>query len=344
MISPYPTQESMAPLLWQKNPKTALSRNTPTSNVIMPPELFDLVVLSGSLQNTSLNVEQKARAAVALAFIHSPREFTSRYRVLGIIGYGTNGVVLSALDQNGAFLAVKIIYKAKPAVDVTLRAPSEIRYLKQLTADASQTKLLKYIHDWQDSHHFYLVTERFGSDWLAALRTKHKPLVFQTVSELHIEPNFQTYSFPVYPGGCDAWAWSTVMKKYLSRTQGHEILPLEYIKQIIFQTAQGLEVMHSAGFYHGDIKLENILLQSALVNGVERLWVKLADFGATKRIRIGYEGRDSWDDVRALGCVFRFLMSTDRQMDHSNREAFDLMLKMGDLDIYQILDHSWFAR
>ena len=54
-------------------------------------------------------------------------------------------------------------------------------------------------------------------------------------------------------------------------------LPEERIKDIVYQTLQGLAFMHKYGFFHRDIKPENILLLEDKV--------KIADFGLAREIR-----------------------------------------------------------
>ena len=54
-------------------------------------------------------------------------------------------------------------------------------------------------------------------------------------------------------------------------------LPEEKIKDIVYQTLQGLAFMHKYGFFHRDIKPENILLLNDKV--------KIADFGLAREIR-----------------------------------------------------------
>lgn len=54
-------------------------------------------------------------------------------------------------------------------------------------------------------------------------------------------------------------------------------LPDEQVKSVIYQTLKGLEYMHKHGFFHRDMKPENLL-----VNGDD---VKIADFGLAREIR-----------------------------------------------------------
>lgn len=51
-------------------------------------------------------------------------------------------------------------------------------------------------------------------------------------------------------------------------------LSIEQIKNVLFQTLQGLENMHKNGVFHRDLKPENLLFY----NGI----VKVADFGLSK--------------------------------------------------------------
>lgn len=54
-------------------------------------------------------------------------------------------------------------------------------------------------------------------------------------------------------------------------------LPDDQVKSVIYQSLKGLEYMHKHGFFHRDMKPENLL-----VNGDD---VKIADFGLAREIR-----------------------------------------------------------
>ncbi|CUS11456.1 unnamed protein product, partial [Tuber aestivum] len=56
-------------------------------------------------------------------------------------------------------------------------------------------------------------------------------------------------------------------------------LPEETVRTISKQILEGLEVMHQQGMAHRDIKPENIFVVS-----MSPVWVKLGDFGISKRI------------------------------------------------------------
>ncbi|CEO60026.1 hypothetical protein PMG11_04669 [Penicillium brasilianum] len=52
-------------------------------------------------------------------------------------------------------------------------------------------------------------------------------------------------------------------------------------KEITFQILEGLDMMHQNKFAHRDLEPQNILIQS---HPPSQWWVKLADFGISKRI------------------------------------------------------------
>ncbi|KAL0634820.1 hypothetical protein Q9L58_006253 [Maublancomyces gigas] len=56
-------------------------------------------------------------------------------------------------------------------------------------------------------------------------------------------------------------------------------IPTAHVKEITTQVLEGLVVLHAEGICHRDLKPQNILLVSR-----DPLWVKIADFGASKRL------------------------------------------------------------
>ncbi|KAJ5186047.1 Tetratricopeptide-like helical [Penicillium cf. griseofulvum] len=58
-------------------------------------------------------------------------------------------------------------------------------------------------------------------------------------------------------------------------------LPEPEVKEIAYQILDGLSMMHENGFAHRDLKPNNILIKS---HPPDKWWIKLADFGITKRI------------------------------------------------------------
>ncbi|KAJ3283073.1 hypothetical protein HDU79_009435 [Rhizoclosmatium sp. JEL0117] len=272
----------------------------------------------------SLSAEHKAKIAVINAVVNCPREFHGRYRINGIIGYGGNGVVLSATQvTNNITVAVKAIYKSVPGTDQPY--PSEIAVLQELNNLSTSNTFLKFITCWQDAHHFYLVTNLCGNNWLASFRSRiHNPLIFQT----KLDGEEISHSISVSPGSCDAWAWATMHRKYSAKLEGHKRLPVEAVKCIVLQAAKALRELHSHGYYHGDVKLENLIIGMEDTRG---LYVVLADFGHAKKVSSGIckygtenavppeflvgsphlgnalDGREA--DVFALGMVLYILLS-----------------------------------
>lgn len=57
-------------------------------------------------------------------------------------------------------------------------------------------------------------------------------------------------------------------------------------RHITRQVLQGLSVMHDEGFTHGDVKPRNVLIKQRAAEGQPQTWwVKLADFGISKRAK-----------------------------------------------------------
>ncbi|KAI9334941.1 kinase-like domain-containing protein [Obelidium mucronatum] len=231
-----------------------------------------------------LGSEAKARAAVAAAFAQplSAPKLLALYAAKRIIGFGSNGVVVAALCvATGRPVAVKVIYKNKPSLNTP--PPAEVEVLKHLSAT---NYLLSYVEDWQDAIHFYVVTELFGSDWMAAMNSADssdqlRPLNFRVAHNNTIV----NISLPFSAGSSDLWAWSYAHRAHVFNTEGHSMLPLQPVKQIVKQVALGLAEMHRKGFYHGDIKIENVLVQSGgKVMGPQ---IRLADFGHSKHTSFG---------------------------------------------------------
>lgn len=74
------------------------------------------------------------------------------------------------------------------------------------------------------------------------------------------------------------FAQQTIYSLYLSYKEKGQPVPEPLIKSFIFQTVQGLAFMHKNGFFHRDMKPENLLLCDGNI-------VKIADFGLAREIR-----------------------------------------------------------
>ncbi|KAJ3016902.1 UNVERIFIED_CONTAM: hypothetical protein HDU68_011956 [Siphonaria sp. JEL0065] len=273
--------------------------NTPPTT----PELRGYSSLLDSLDFCNLNPEEKARIAVAEAYQSSPAEFSGRYSIRGVIGFGSNGVVLSAQDllaKIPATVAIKIIYKRNPGAKLENKSkPAEIEALRTLTENKEGKTfspfVLKYFDDWEDEHHYYLVTNVHGSNWLQSLGKSSQflaPLAPLTFPITGSNGGTVIQSLPISSGSADLWSWSCVHRIHIFQAEGHKLIPIDPIKRFIKQTALALSFVHAQGYYHGDVKLENILIQYPSCpkgQGVtfEGSTVCLADFGHARPV---YEG------------------------------------------------------
>ncbi|KAJ3243446.1 hypothetical protein HDU78_000479 [Chytriomyces hyalinus] len=302
---------------------------TQTLRVSVPPALAAMVAQSafaGKYLYDGLSGEDKARVAIINAFTNSTAKFLDEYQIIRIVGFGSNGVVLAARNSRGDGVAVKIVYKEKVSTKVA-RSPSEIEVLQHLSEEPSEY-LLNMAEHWEDAYHHYLVTDLFGSDWFQstdAVSESMKPLVFKTRDSTRT----QVHEYLFSAGSSDLWSWQHAHRSFMVASEGHGLLPLEPVRQLVKQAGLGLQSMHSRGFYHGDVKVENILVQSGLR-------VKMADFGHSKHASLGIahygtaelqgpefmadtpfaqghvDGRAS--DVFALGMVLYMLLSEDGRL------------------------------
>ncbi|KAI8616690.1 kinase-like domain-containing protein [Chytriomyces sp. MP71] len=225
--------------------------------------------------------EEKAKSAI-LHFVRSCPN-ASKFKPLSVLGFGSNGVVLSVLDQSSQELALKIIYKAREGHD-SEPTLAEVENLKQISSQDSSNIILKHVLDFQDSCHWYLVTEKFGYNWLGL----EPSLVLEPLRFSNSQG--KEFELPFSAGCCDLWGWSYIHRSHSYRTNGTTILPLEPIKAIIRQAAKSLMILHRHGFYHGDIKLENILVESTREGGI-----KLADYGRSKHASFGIRSYGTLD-------------------------------------------------
>ncbi|KAJ3391705.1 hypothetical protein HDU84_005467 [Entophlyctis sp. JEL0112] len=269
--------------------------STKPATIILPPELSKLNVAHGKGLYAGLDSEHKARLAVVNAFARSTSKLLNTYRVIRIVGFGSNGAVLAATTADCGPVAIKIIYKARASAisasyskpqSLHQRVPSEIEVIKEFGAPeySEESNLLRYVDDWQDENHFYLVTELFGSDWLAAVADsagsseKLAALKFEVVrngSSTEVSLGFSA-------GSSDLWAWAYAHRAHVWEVthHGHAFLPSVPVKRVVRGVAVALSALHKEGFYHGDVKAENILVQTDSA-------VRLADFGHAHHVSFG---------------------------------------------------------
>ncbi|KAJ3206575.1 hypothetical protein HDU67_008089 [Dinochytrium kinnereticum] len=112
--------------------------------------------------------ERRARVAVRHALRNS--RFLDRFRIDAIVGFGSNGVVLRATPINQPLappnsnnkhqqMAVKIIYRS---TNPHATKPNEIVLLDLITRTLPHPNVLSHVADWEDSKHYYLITELHG--------------------------------------------------------------------------------------------------------------------------------------------------------------------------------------
>lgn len=93
-------------------------------------------------------------------------------------------------------------------------------------------------------------------------------------------------------GSFDAVCWPALVLEFCQFTlsdyqrQASGCLPSEAKKQLISGIGQGLTALHFAGFIHGDIKSENILIR---ITDTGRAIPKLGDFGSSVYVSDNHE-------------------------------------------------------
>ncbi|KAJ3074280.1 hypothetical protein HDU98_011635 [Podochytrium sp. JEL0797] len=297
--------------------------------IVAPPTL--LPHLKSKATSQGIDSELMARVAILKAFGNSPRHFLHKFLVCEVIGFGSNGVVLRAQHvETDKTVAIKIIYKPTHSTNKD-PYPSEICVLKQLSATSSSRFAINHLSSWQDAHHFYLVTELFGTPWLTTVpESTLPPLAFDSIQNGLTE----SHTFPFSNGSCDLWAWQNSMRRHQLHLDGHTFIPSDPIKRVFRECVKAVQSIHNAGFFHGDVKVENLLAAlDPTVQGADGAYpnVKLADFGHCQRVECGIQRYGTQEmsppeflpdspflssfidgqkaDVFALGMVLHLLMS-----------------------------------
>ncbi|KAI8614362.1 kinase-like domain-containing protein [Chytriomyces sp. MP71] len=271
-----------------------------SAQLVVPPALAALATSSRNQSQLydGLSSEQKARVAIVKAVSSNPELFLNTFSIRKVVGFGSNGVCVAGYDnRTNSPVCVKIIYKSREG-PVNDALPSEVETLKHLSKVSTSRHLLKYIADFQDASHFILVTELFGSDWLATpavaesgtIEGHLEPLVFQST----YNTNTTVHQLEFSAGSSDLWAWAYACRAHLFKTEGHSFLHFNPVKSIFKQIAVALFDLHNAGFYHGDVKIENILVQSGSETS-DRPHIRLADFGHAKHASMGISSYGTQD-------------------------------------------------
>ncbi|KAJ3231493.1 hypothetical protein HDU81_003719 [Chytriomyces hyalinus] len=224
-----------------------------------------------------LSCEDKAKVAVIYFSQNNPH--ARMYELQSILGYGSNGVVIGAVDEYGFDVAVKIIYKTYAGVSLTnAREIEALKYLAGQMDGGGDEVLLKVVADFQDELHYYLVTEKFGFAWMDAGSSPN--LSF-------LDARGKKCSIPFSSGCSDLWGWAYFHRLHMHRTSGSTLLPLNPVKRIMRHVAVGLRFIHKRAFYHGDLKLENILVAESTAAATQ--FIKIADYGRCRPVHHGIQ-------------------------------------------------------
>ncbi|KAJ3027689.1 UNVERIFIED_CONTAM: hypothetical protein HDU68_003330 [Siphonaria sp. JEL0065] len=253
--------------------------------------------------------EEKARRALSHAIQHTGA--LDQYVLHRVIGFGANGVVIGAeqLTNEGFFepVAIKIIYKPsvfRNSIAPTNKdpVPNEIKILRNMTLDP-HAGLLRYITDYQDRRNYYLVTELFGTDWIALTKSIRNSSGVKANSDTDAIPPLHAINprsgleivVPFSSGSADLWAWC-YFERCVAWSHGSAAttkLPVPVIKQIAFQSLCALTHLHERlGIFHADIKVENLLLaitdnQDGKGEDNYNVAVRVCDFGHSDRLSVG---------------------------------------------------------
>ncbi|KAI8077679.1 kinase-like domain-containing protein [Halteromyces radiatus] len=191
-----------------------------------------------------------------------------RYQLGKVLGNGGYGFVLSAVDRlTRQRCAVKFIYRHKipstgwthvpssssssllsHASTVPSRVPTEV-YLLQHT---QHKNIIRMLDVYQDSYFYYLVMETHGSDWR---------------SQQQCDPSLISRDLPFShndDGGAQDLFECLEQNHHFSEERAHHIFN---------QVLDAVLHLKENGFYHRDIKDENILIDHDFN-------IKLIDFGS----------------------------------------------------------------
>jgi serine/threonine protein kinase len=190
-------------------------------------------------QHISSIPEKKAREAVSKSLKTLTK---SSYVIEALVGYGANGAVISALNQNGERVAIKLIYKTARRSSQPVRStkPTEVTLLSEL----SHPNILGFLDSFEDEFAYFLVTEYLGAHKIQASEYMSIPVV----------------------GGQDVVVAIAITTSDLEA----QVETLD-AQETIYQIAAGLADMHDNGTTHGDIKMANCIVSEGTV--------KICDFG-----------------------------------------------------------------
>ncbi|KAJ1567876.1 hypothetical protein HK096_008333, partial [Nowakowskiella sp. JEL0078] len=221
------------------------------------------------------SLSQETKSAIARALCNS--HFERNYKLVEVIGWGSNGVVLCAEKrhcQRKSLVAVKLIYKSQRIISEKSKLPREILAFQRYSPfQATDSCLLKFIDYFDDDGIHCLVTDLFGTNWTKIFNASWKE---SSESITLITETSAMRTIPVNNNDTDLCTFMSFFHSPFSLDEAsRNKMPNGLIKSILRQSALAVKELHENGIVHGDLKEENILIQKC-ETGIQ---VKLCDYG-----------------------------------------------------------------
>jgi len=231
--------------------------DTSSSKLRDEPYLPNNRVKSFSIPASPKNLAEDSLRSKAHSYIQrsltSCKSLTENFKFHSILGYGSNGVVLGAKRRSdGLEVAIKYIYKTP-----TSRICEEVNILKEISPHRS---IIRYIDSFEDNNCIYLVTEKSGNSWVPS----------EDSNQIITCESSNTGRIILYSTTCN----TSSLFDYIEL---NGCVPLSEQKSMFKAIAEAVYALHSKNIVHGDIKEENILIDS-------HHKPKLCDFGHARHI------------------------------------------------------------
>jgi len=183
----------------------------------------------------------------------SCKSLTEKFEFHSILGYGSNGVVLGARRRSDNLdVAIKYIYKTPSS-----RICEEVNILREVSPHPA---IIRYIDSFEDNNCIYLVTEKSGSSWVQS----------EDSNQILTCESSATGRIVLYSTTCN----TSSLFDYIEL---NGCVPPPEQKRMFKAIAEAVYALHSRNIVHGDIKEENILIDS-------HHNPKLCDFGHARHI------------------------------------------------------------
>lgn len=246
--SPYHNDtSSYRPSLNNNNSSTNMKDTYPQNNRV---KSFSTPASPKNLSEDSLR--SKAHSYIQRS-LTSCKSLTEKFEFHSILGYGSNGVVLGAKRRSDNLeVAIKYIYKTPSS-----KICEEVNILKEVSPHPS---IIRYIDSFEDNNCIYLVTEKSGSSWVPS----------EDSNQILTCESSNTGRIVLYSTTCN----TSSLFDYIEL---NGCVPPPEQKRMFKAIAEAVYTLHSHNIVHGDIKEENILIDS-------HHNPKLCDFGHARHI------------------------------------------------------------